>query len=133
MALDGTDGLRIAAATHPDLILLDIRMPGLDGIAVCERLQCDAATRHIPVIFLTALADIDDKGRSFGAAGQFDADHQRVGPITVHHQYDITVCLAQRGARIVLEPLTFTVSMPIPHGKIAWAKANRVGRRAAVV
>jgi CheY-like chemotaxis protein len=75
VALDGTDGLRIAAATHPYLILLDIRMPGLDGIAVCERMQGDAATRHIPVLFLTALGDIDDKARSFGAGGQFDADH----------------------------------------------------------
>lgn len=69
VALDGNDGLRIAAAARPDLILLDIRMPGLDGIAVCQRLQRDAATRRIPVIFLTALADIDDKTRGFGAGG----------------------------------------------------------------
>ena len=69
VALNGADGLRIATAEQPGLILLDIRMPGLDGIRVCERLQADPTTRHIPVIFVTALHDIDDKARGFGAGG----------------------------------------------------------------
>ena len=69
VALNGADGLRIAADARPDLVLLDVRMPGLDGIAVCRRLKADAETRDIPVIFLTALTDIDDKARGFGAGG----------------------------------------------------------------
>ena len=56
-AVDGADGLAQAAAFHPDLILLDLMMPDLDGYAVCRSLQADPATRAIPVIFLTISAD----------------------------------------------------------------------------
>jgi CheY-like chemotaxis protein len=56
-AVDGADGLAQAAAYHPDLILLDLMMPGLDGYTVCRSLQADPATRAIPVIFLTISAD----------------------------------------------------------------------------
>ena len=68
-ARNGADGLRIAARLHPDLILLDIRMPGLDGFQVCRRLKADPATREIPVIFLTALDQFEDKARGFAVGG----------------------------------------------------------------
>jgi CheY-like chemotaxis protein len=58
-AVDGADGLAQAAALRPDLILLDLMMPNLDGYTVCRRLKADPATRAIPVIFLTASADRD--------------------------------------------------------------------------
>ena len=70
-AADGATGLRLAATLRPDLILLDIRMPGLDGFQVCERLKADPATRPIPVIFLSALDQFEDKARGF-AAGAVD-------------------------------------------------------------
>ncbi|WP_372786711.1 PleD family two-component system response regulator [Phenylobacterium sp.] len=54
-ASDGPTALEVAAAEKPDIILLDVMMPGMDGFAVCRRLKEDAETRHIPVVLLTAL------------------------------------------------------------------------------
>ena len=70
VANHGEKGLRIAAsATPPDLVLLDVMMPEMDGYEVCRRLKADPRTRHIPVIFLTAKAEIEDeqKGLALGA------------------------------------------------------------------
>ena len=66
-ATDGAQALARAATEVPDLVLLDVMMPGLDGFQVCERLRADGATRDIPVIFLTALDDTFDKVRAFSA------------------------------------------------------------------
>jgi two-component system phosphate regulon response regulator PhoB len=63
-AADGEEGLRLSRAKLPDLILLDITMPKLDGLAVCEALRSNEATRHIPIIMLTASADVDHKVKS---------------------------------------------------------------------
>ena len=54
-ATDGVTALAMAAAEKPDIILLDVMMPGMDGFQVCRRLKEDAATRHIPVVLVTAL------------------------------------------------------------------------------
>jgi len=54
-ASDGPSALRIAAEEAPDIILLDVMMPGMDGLEVCRRLKSGAATRHIPVVLVTAL------------------------------------------------------------------------------
>jgi diguanylate cyclase (GGDEF)-like protein len=54
MATSGAQALQVCASQRPDLILLDIEMPGMDGYEVCRRLKADAATRDIPVIFVTA-------------------------------------------------------------------------------
>ena len=53
----------------PDLILLDIMMPGIDGYEVCRRLREAPATREIPIMFLSALEDVQDKARGFEAGG----------------------------------------------------------------
>jgi CheY-like chemotaxis protein len=68
-ASQGEMALRFVRSTLPDLILLDPKMPGLDGYQVCERLKADERTRDIPVIFLTALADTADKVKGFQAGG----------------------------------------------------------------
>ena len=60
-ALDGPEALGKAKAANPDIILLDIIMPGMDGIETCRRLKSDPGTRHIPVIILTAMGDNDSK------------------------------------------------------------------------
>jgi putative two-component system response regulator len=69
VANTGTKALRIAAAGAIDLILLDVMMPDLDGYAVCARLKQDAATRDIPVIFLSAKNDVrsEKTGLDLGA------------------------------------------------------------------
>jgi len=69
LASSGEEALAMAAANHPDLILLDILMPAMKGREVCARLKADPATKHIPVIFLTALglADHVKAGLELGA------------------------------------------------------------------
>ena len=56
-AIDGERACKRLQHYRPDLILLDIQMPGIDGFETCRRLKANPETRHIPVIFLTALAD----------------------------------------------------------------------------
>lgn len=68
-ALNGPEALRIAQSALPDLVLLDISMPGMDGFEVCTRLKADVSTRDIPVIFISALSDIDDVVRGFEVGG----------------------------------------------------------------
>lgn len=53
-AESGPEGLRVAREADPDVVLMDISIPGMDGITVCEALKRDPTTRHIPVIIVTA-------------------------------------------------------------------------------
>lgn len=71
VAFDGMKGLQQAVLQKPRLILLDVRMPGMDGFAVCRRLKADPSTRAIPVIFLTAADDLDERLTGF-ALGAVD-------------------------------------------------------------
>jgi diguanylate cyclase (GGDEF)-like protein len=65
-AKTGEQALKAARGPNPpDLILLDIMMPGLDGYEVCKRLKADSRTMHIPVIFVTALDALDDEAKGF--------------------------------------------------------------------
>ncbi len=66
-AIDGARGLTVAAARAPDLVLLDIRMPGMDGFEVCQKLKQQEATRAVPVIVISALDDVNEKLRAFEA------------------------------------------------------------------
>lgn len=68
-ATNGVDGIRMAHDDHPDLILLDIMMPKMDGYEVCRRLKADTETRDIPVVFVSALGEEKDeaKGLELGA------------------------------------------------------------------
>jgi signal transduction histidine kinase len=69
IAVDGEDALNKIAQNPPELILLDVMMPGIDGFEVCQRLKANADTADIPIIFMTALADSASKvkGLSLGA------------------------------------------------------------------
>jgi PAS domain S-box-containing protein len=66
-ASSGRLALKSLALTIPDIILLDIRMPEMDGFEVCHRLKSDELTREIPVIFISALDEIEDKVKGFHA------------------------------------------------------------------
>ena len=69
VALNGESALRSAEKNPPDLVLLDIMMPGIDGYEVCRRLRAGEQTRDIPVMFLTSLEDVQDKARGFEIGG----------------------------------------------------------------
>jgi DNA-binding response OmpR family regulator len=68
-APDGTSGLSLARDEHPDVVLLDVMMPGLDGWRVAEELLENEATRGIPIIFLTARAEFRDRARGLDIGG----------------------------------------------------------------
>jgi diguanylate cyclase (GGDEF)-like protein len=64
-ASDGAEGVRKARSERPDLILMDVKMPGMDGISAARSLKSAAETRHIPVVLLTACRDVGDKVEAF--------------------------------------------------------------------
>ncbi|MCE3264961.1 MAG: hypothetical protein K0R43_4040 [Pseudoduganella sp.] len=69
LAHDAHEGMMRAALAEPDLILLDIVMPGLDGLETCRRLKADPATRDVPIIFMTGLSDARQIVSGFAAGG----------------------------------------------------------------
>ena len=68
-AADGPSGLEVARTELPDVILLDVMMPGIDGWRVAEELLDDARTSGIPIVFLTARAELRDRARGLDAGG----------------------------------------------------------------
>jgi DNA-binding response OmpR family regulator len=68
-AADGTTGLDLSRANTPDVVLLDVMMPGLDGWQVAEQLLQDDRTKEIPIIFLTARAEFRDRARGLDIGG----------------------------------------------------------------
>jgi diguanylate cyclase (GGDEF)-like protein len=71
VATDGEQAIKAAATGKPELILLDIVMPGIDGYEVCRRLKSMAATQTIPIIFITAMGDVENETMGF-ALGAVD-------------------------------------------------------------
>ncbi len=70
VAEDGEEALAQVAHTLPDLILLDVMMPGIDGFETCRRLQAKPETKDIPVLFLTALSETTEKVKGFAAGAR---------------------------------------------------------------
>ena len=97
-AENGHVGLELAKQELPDAILLDVMMPGLDGWTVAERLLEDDATRRIPVIFLTARADVRDRARGLGAGG-LDYITKPFNPVELADLVGDVVDAVQRGER----------------------------------
>ncbi|AUC88597.1 two-component system response regulator [Alteromonas sp. MB-3u-76] len=81
-ARDGHEALEIASSRRPDLILLDVMMPGMTGFEVCESLKNNEVTEHIPVIFVTALNDDMDEARGF-EVGAVDYITKPISPAVV--------------------------------------------------
>jgi two-component system cell cycle response regulator DivK len=63
----GEEGLALAASSRPDLILMDIQLPGIDGYEATRRLKADPALRHIPIIVVTSYALSGDDAKAFAA------------------------------------------------------------------
>jgi diguanylate cyclase (GGDEF)-like protein len=66
-AADGFEALAKIEADRPDIVLLDVMMPGIDGFETCRRIKADPAMAHLPVVIVTALGDVDDLVRGFEA------------------------------------------------------------------
>lgn len=96
-ARNGQEGLTMARQQQPSLILLDIRLPGLDGYGVLRRLKADPATASIPVVALTAQAMVGDKEQALSAG----FDHYIAKPIdtrTLAEQVRLLLGRDQRAA-----------------------------------
>lgn len=78
-ASDGTEGLRLAQSESPDLVVLDLMLPGVEGKEICRRLRRDQATRHMPILMLTALASETDRIIGF----ELGADDYLTKPFSV--------------------------------------------------
>lgn len=89
LAMDGMQGYDRAVSILPDLIVLDVRMPRVDGFALCRRLKANAATASIPVIFLSSASDVEQRLTGLGGGGvdyivkPFDAQ-EVVARINIH-------------------------------------------------
>lgn len=70
-AQDGPEALSIARSQHPKMVLLDVAMPGLSGVEVCQQLKADPATRDIQIVILTALSQTKDRERAFAAGADY--------------------------------------------------------------
>src|SRR5262245_36585507 len=66
-AVDGDEALALVELTLPHLVLLDVNMPGTDGVEVCRRLRANPATRTLPILLMTAAADADSRERGLAA------------------------------------------------------------------
>ena len=112
IAKNGRTALSIAQKARPSLILLDIMMPEIDGYEVCQRLKADENTAHIPVIFITALADDEDEAKGLGM-GAVDYITKPINPELVRarvhnhlelkrHQDHLEKLVAERTRRLAL-------------------------------
>src|ERR1700749_3025462 len=107
IATNGAKALELASATPPpDLILLDVMMPEMDGYEVCSRLKKDPQTRDIPVIFLTGQTEIEDETRGF-EDGAVDYIHKPFSPAVVKAR--VQTHLVLRGMQKQLERQLLTI------------------------
>jgi putative two-component system response regulator len=104
-ARDGKKALELALQDPPELVLLDVMMPGLTGLQVCQQLKAQAPTRHVPVIFVTALSDPQHEAEGF-AAGAVDYITKPVsGPIVlarVRNHLSLVAADALRTSRMAI-------------------------------
>ncbi len=130
VARDGESALEQMRHTLPDLVLLDVLMPGLDGFEVCRRIKADGKTQKIPIIFMTALNDVVDKVKGF-SAGAVDyvtkpfQQEELLARIRTHltiqqlekdlHEKNEVLQKSLARERKLLEDLRLNISYAIPH------------------
>jgi phosphoserine phosphatase RsbU/P len=105
VATNGKKALALASAdVKPDLILLDVMMPSMDGYEVCSRLKADAATSEIPVIFLTGQTSAEDETRGF-EVGAVDYVHKPFSPAVVKARVRSHILLREARAQLAAQLL----------------------------
>ena len=97
VALDGPEALRKVEERPPDIIILDIMLPGMDGFEVCQRLRQLPVAEHIPIIMLSALGRVEDKLAGFSAG----ADDYLVKPVAPQEMLTRVQILLARSARLM--------------------------------
>ena len=98
-ATSGVEGLALVRHQRPDLILLDVMMPGMDGYAVCATLKADPDTRNIPVIFVTAKNDAESESRAL-AEGAVDFIHKPINQEVVRARVGLHLALKNREGQL---------------------------------
>jgi DNA-binding response OmpR family regulator len=97
-AEEGTEGLELARTERPDVILLDVMMPGLDGWEVLHRLLDDERTKEIPIVFLTARAELRDRARGLELGG-IDYVTKPFNPVELAPLVQDLIARIERGER----------------------------------
>jgi serine phosphatase RsbU (regulator of sigma subunit) len=111
VASSGQKALALASAEDkPDLILLDVMMPEMDGYEVCSRLKADPATREIPVIFLTGQTSPDDETRGF-EVGAVDYVHKPFSPAVVKARVRTHILLREARAQLAHQLLVLNTEL----------------------
>ena len=127
VALDGASALRRVAQAHPDVVLLDALMPGMDGFAVARRLKADPETAHIPIVFMTGLTETEHVVAAFAAGGiDYVTKPIRPAEVLVRIAAHMAGARASRQARTALDAhgqATLAVRAGTPPGpawRIVW-------------
>jgi class 3 adenylate cyclase/CBS domain-containing protein len=101
VALDGASALEVAETEVPDLVLLDVMMPDMDGWEVCQRLKANSKTQGIPVIFITAKTQMEDEIRGF-ELGAVDFITKPISPPVVLRRVASTLALKEQTDRLTM-------------------------------
>ncbi len=107
VAMNGKKALELAEKTSPDLILLDIMMPEMGGFEVCKRLKANPQTSNIPVLFVTAMSEVDDETQGF-EVGAVDYITKPISPPIVKARVKSHIALAdqKRACELIVERQT---------------------------
>jgi sigma-B regulation protein RsbU (phosphoserine phosphatase) len=111
VATNGEKALALASAEEkPDLILLDVMMPGMDGYEVCYRLKADPATSEIPIIFLTGQTSAEDETRGF-EVGAVDYVHKPFSPAVIKARVRSHILLREARAQLASQLLALNTEL----------------------
>jgi len=132
VTLNGEDAIRFAEKKQPDLILLDIVMPGIDGFEVCHRLKKKSETKNIPIIFITAMDDLSHKtkGFDFGAVDYITKPFD-ITEVKARVRTHLTLKLAQEALKnqnIILDEMVQARTAELRKAQIE--VINRLGKAA---
>ncbi|MDY0376727.1 MAG: two-component system response regulator [Desulfobacterium sp.] len=132
VALNGDDAIRFAQEKKPDLILLDIVMPGIDGLEVCRLLKAMPKTREIPIIFITAMDDLSHKTKGFDSgAVDYITKPFDITEVKARVKTHLTLKLAQEALKnqnIILEEMVRARTLELRKAQIE--VINRLGKAA---
>ncbi|MGC9526116.1 MAG: two-component system response regulator [Limnospira sp.] len=129
-ANDGKTALEAAQTRLPDLILLDIMMPDMDGYSVCTQLKSDQKTAEIPVIFLSALDDVFDKVKAFQAGGvDYITKPFQFQEVLARVQNQLTIRKAEQKLRLLNAELEARVKQRTQELEVANAKLREMAFR----